>query len=153
MVELAIHGKPGFVCSRVELDRGGPSYTMDTVRELQKEPADAQAQWFFLIGSDAAGQLPEWNRIEALLERVQFSVVARPGQAAALSVPFSEKLKSVTVDTDPISSSEIRERIQAGQPIDEWVPPAVEQYIREKGLYRKGGAGQVWNCNYFFCLF
>ncbi|PIQ82181.1 MAG: nicotinate (nicotinamide) nucleotide adenylyltransferase [Candidatus Omnitrophica bacterium CG11_big_fil_rev_8_21_14_0_20_64_10] len=139
MVKRAIAGTPAFRVSRIELDRGGPSYSVDTVYQLKSLYDAPGTQWYFLLGSDAAEELSVWKRIETLLEQVRFAVIQRPG-IPKKKLPFSDKLLSVPVRTEPISASEIRRRVKEGESIEALVPAPVAAYIREKGLYR-GGVG------------
>ena len=134
MVELAIAGRPGFRLSRVELDRPAPSYTIDTVRQLQAGRPDPKTEWFFLAGSDTARELPGWKEIEELRKRVQFVTIPRPGGGG--KGDSAKGVLEVAVTTLEVSSSQVRERIRRGEPIGDWVPEPVERFIREKGLYR-----------------
>ena len=132
MVELAIEGNPAFRLSRVELERPAPSYTIDTVRTLERQ--HPEHRWFFLIGADTAQELPSWREIDSLRRLVQFVAIPRPGIPAAPSrVGAVRWIQSQSV---PVSSSEVRQRIQRGEGIDTWVPQPVARYIHDKGLYR-----------------
>jgi nicotinate-nucleotide adenylyltransferase len=132
LVEAAIQGDPGFSISRVELDRPGPSYSIDTVRQLQAEQPGGE--WFFLIGSDAAAALSTWKEIEPLREKVEFVVVPRPGTVS--TGPLPRGVWAIEVETKPISASQIRQRIQAGESIQGWVPEGVRKLIERKELYK-----------------
>lgn len=136
MLELAIAGEPRFAVERCELQRQGPSYTLDTVRELQA--AQPGAQWFLVIGQDQYHNLPTWHGFEDLLQRVTLAVAQRPGGGAgdvdarvraAAQVPLA-------LPALQISASDIRARVAAGLDIAALVPPAVALYIRQQGLYR-----------------
>lgn len=131
MVELAIGDHPKFRLCRVELDRPAPSYTIDTVKALQKE--NPGAEWFFLIGSDTARELPTWRQIDELMKRIQFVAIPRPGPAAGA---LPEGVREIPVQTADISSSAVREKIRRGESVQPWLPQPVWDYIREKGLYR-----------------
>ena len=133
MVELAIQNQPAFRISRIELDRPPPSYTIDTVRQLQADPAYRGAIWYFLIGSDAAQELSTWREIKLLMTLVQFVAIPRPGR---LPAPLLPGVLSINVETLEISASEIRGRVKHGQSIEGLVPEAVRRYIEERGLYR-----------------
>ncbi len=133
MVELAIQGNPSFHLSRVELDRSAPYYTVDTVELLKKQAKDLKGEWFLLVGSDDAKELPTWHQYQKLLGEVQCVVVPRPGYATA---PLLKGMKQIQVDTLKISSSEIRQRIREGHAIRGLVPESVQRYIEKKGLYR-----------------
>lgn len=134
MVELAIQGNPAFRLCRADLDRPAPSYTVDTLRMLQRLRLDPRLEWFFLVGSDTARQLPTWREIEELMKRVRFVTVARPGEAGL--IPLPEGVQEIPVETVEISSSEVRERIRLGRPMEDWVPERVMDYIQKRGLYR-----------------
>jgi nicotinate-nucleotide adenylyltransferase len=137
MAELAVAGHALFAVSDLELRRSGPSYTIDTVRQLK---ANGESQVHWLIGADAVMQLPGWREPEALLHEVTFVVMDRPGTAVEFSrlPPAYRRLEShrVTVPQLDISSSEIRRRVQAGLSIDFLTPPAVVEFIGQRGLYR-----------------
>ena len=131
MVELAIGGMPQFQLSRIELDRAGPSYTVETLRQLRREQHGVA--WHWLIGSDMLPELPSWRQIDEALTLATFVVVPRPS-APIVSLPaWLTRLDVPTVDA---SSSDIRQRIRAGQPIEHLVPEAVHRYILEHRLYR-----------------
>lgn len=134
MVGLALQGHPRFELSRVELDRPPPSYTIETVRRLRKQFPEKDNEWFFLVGSDTARELPSWREIAALRRMVRFVAVPRPGDPlVAYPAPGVVRLP---VTTAPVSSSLIRQRVRQGLEIHRWVPEGVARYIREKGLYR-----------------
>lgn len=134
MVERAIAGHPGFYLSKVELDRAGPSYAIDTVRSLQAAFQGQAVEWYFLIGSDALEMLPCWKESQELMRRVQFAVVPRPG--SGLPDPLPEGVVALGLKTPPICASQIRRRVHTGQSLRGFVPDAVAAYIQEKGLYR-----------------
>ncbi len=134
MVELAIQEIGSFRLCRIELDRAGPSYTLDTVRQLQAQVGFSGAEWFLLLGSDTARELKSWRQIDELLQKVQFVVIPRPGASAISDYPPG--VREIPVETPPISASEIRRRVQSGQPIEGLVPEPVRRYIQEHRLYR-----------------
>jgi nicotinate-nucleotide adenylyltransferase len=125
MTRLATAGEPMFSVSRIELDRPGPSYTVDTLRALQGD------ELFFICGADAIRDLPNWREWEQLPKLARFVAVARPGVTGP-PVPYATYIRIPGVD---VSSSEIRERVAAGLPITGLVAPAVEAYIHEHRLY------------------
>ena len=140
MLQLAIAGEPRFVIERCELDRAGPSYTLDTVRELQdREPG---AHWFLVIGADQYRNLHTWHGFEQLLQRVALAVAQRPGSEADDVDPRVRAARCLPLALTPlqVSASDIRARVAAGREISALVPPAVALYIRQHGLYR-GTAG------------
>jgi nicotinate-nucleotide adenylyltransferase len=140
MVALAIGGEPRFVLDRREIDRAGPSYTLDTVRELDAEQPGGE--WFLLIGQDQYVGLPSWHGWRELLARVTLAVARRPGVDAA--VP--EALRGVAhrhvgLPMMDISATEIRARAARGEGIENLVPPAVARYIAQHQLYQKEPTG------------
>lgn len=139
MVRLAIDGEPRFVLDRIELDRAGPSYTLDTVRALQAR--ESGAEWVLLIGADQYAGLHTWQDWRELLARVTLAVANRPGPHPP---PHAEVLRHphrvVPLAMLDISSTEIRARVARGLPIDDLVPPAVARYIDRHTLYREGNA-------------
>jgi nicotinate-nucleotide adenylyltransferase len=139
MCSLAIQGEAKFEVSKIELDRGGPSYTVDTLRELGRlQPGD---QRFLILGWDAARLFSTWHEPAKVREMTSIVVVARPGSGA----PREEDLVPVGLDgrdvtlclrpTPDISASEIRRAVVAGQLITGKVPAAVERYIASHRLY------------------
>jgi nicotinate-nucleotide adenylyltransferase len=130
MLELAVANMPGFGIERLELDRPGPSYTVDTLLALRaREP---ETELTLLLGADAAAELGAWHRAEELPGLARIVVFARAGasvpaaglSSAAIEVPALE-----------ISATEIRRRVRAGQPIRYWVPDAVAEYVARHRLY------------------
>lgn len=141
MVRLAIADEPRFVLDRIELERDGPSYTLDTVRALQA--AHPGVSWFLLIGADQYANLHSWHGWQELLTRVVLAVAARPGVAG---LPQAEVLahqevlarahRVLPLPPMDLSATELRSRITLGQPITHLVPPAVASYIDQQALYR-----------------
>ena len=137
MVRLAIDGERGFVLDRTELRRRGPSFTLDTVRELQAAPGAAGSEWVLILGQDQYTGLHTWRDWRELLGLVTLAVARRPDAPAEASVDVAA-FAHLTIEapmTD-ISSSDIRARVAAGLPIDGLVPAAVAGYIETHGLYR-----------------
>lgn len=135
MVRLAIAGEPRFVLDRIEIERAGPSYTLDTVRELQA--AMPGHSWFLLIGQDQYAGLHTWNGWQELLQRVTLAVANRPGVAPAVHPEVLRfPHRSVPLAMLDISSTDIRARCAAGQDISQLVPPEVARYIDQTRLYR-----------------
>jgi len=137
MVRLAIAGEPRFVLDRIELERAGPSITLDTVRALQA--AEPDIEWVLLIGGDQYANLHTWHGWEELLARVPLAVAHRPGlhppvSAAVLRHPH----RVVPLPMLDISSTDIRQRVAQGLGVDDLVPPDVARYIEQHGLYREG---------------
>ena len=134
MVELAIAGEPRFALERCELQRPGPSYTLDTVRELQaREPGN---EWFLVLGQDQYARLATWHGWRELLGRVTLAVAARDGVAPAPSAEVAavaHRMLPLTLPPMAHSSSALRE--PAGASLAAMVPPAVARYIGRHHLY------------------
>ena len=133
MTELAIEGDARFRASRIDIDRGGPTYMVDTLTQLRSEIAGAEL--FCILGSDAIAGMHTWNRAEELAGLAAFVGVPRPGHD--LNQPT---LKGVTVDflSVPhieISSTDVRRRISDNQPIRYLVPDSVADYISTHNLF------------------
>jgi len=137
MCRLAVAGNPGFEIDDRELHRSGPSYTIQTARQLH-EAGWSEIRW--LIGADMLNFLPNWHEPDSLLREIEFIVMARPGfQFNWDSLPANYQLlrdKIVEVPQIDISSTEIRRRVGKGLPIDFLCPPAVCRYIRDHRLYQ-----------------
>lgn len=140
MVELAIAADPRFTLSRVDVERPGPSYTVDTLTLLRAEWGPETA-FFFLIGSDSLVELPTWRQPRRIIELCELAVLPRPGVRVDLprleaQLPgLGDRLHRLTMPLLEISSHALRERVRAGRPITYLTPPPVEAYIREQGLY------------------
>ena len=133
MVELAVAGCADFAASRLELDRPGKSYTVETLRLLHQ--LHPRAELFFIIGEDNIGQLDEWHDLEGILAQCTVVVGARPGERAGDDPNLSARLRFIDTPLIELSSTEIRSRRAAGLPIRFMVPEAVEAHILAKGLY------------------
>lgn len=130
MVELAIAGDPRFALERVELERPGPSYTIDTLRTLRaREP---EAEFALLVGADAASELPTWREgadIPCLARVVAFSRAGAPAPAG------THVWRTVAVPAIDISATAVRDRVRTGRSVRYWVPEAVAGYIAAERLY------------------
>jgi nicotinate-nucleotide adenylyltransferase len=141
MVRLAIAGNPGLSVSRIDIDRPGRCYTVDTIRLLQ-DAWGAKAEIYFLIGADSLAELPTWYRPERLFRLCRVVAVGRPGYRADLDelnrwFPGAiSVIRMFSVPEVDVSSTEIRQRVREGRSIDGLVPPSVERYIYEHHLYR-----------------
>lgn len=131
MLRRAVQGEPRFVVEESEIRRPGPSYTIDTLRELTgREPG---RPFILLLGADAAQLLPRWRENEEVVRLARVAVFARPGHPlpegawvhAAVPAPLME-----------ISATDLRRRVAAGRPIRYYVPDAVASYVAERGLYK-----------------
>ena len=136
---LATAPDPSFSVSRIEIDRGGLSYTLETLRELNAFYRDS-AELFFITGADAVAEILSWKDPEAVLAEACFIAATRPGYdlADVKAGLFGDRVKVMEIPLLSISSTDIRKRIAEGRPIRDLVPPEVEQFIRERGLYRAG---------------
>lgn len=129
MVELAIEGVEGLKASAFEIERGGVSYTYDSMKALtDQEPL---VHFFFIIGGDMIDVLPNWYRIDDLVKLVQFIGVNRPGYKGLSKYPV-ELVETPQVD---LSSSLLRQRFKEGKAVQLLIPKSVEVYIRQEGLY------------------
>jgi nicotinate-nucleotide adenylyltransferase len=138
MTRLAVAGDPLYEVDDLELRRGGPSYTVDTVRQLKSTRAWDEVNW--LIGADQVAALPRWRDPDALLREVNLVIMARPGWSFdwhTLPPPF-RTLQDHVVEAPrlDISATDIRDRVRAGQPIEHLVPRVVADYILAHNLYR-----------------
>lgn len=146
MLNLAIGGNPAVVAWDAELQRGGVSYTVDTLQALRDERPDDEL--FFLMGADSLFDVPNWRKPEKICELATLAVVNRPGSkpvdfqilsgvtsAARIQTFEQNQLEMPLVD---ISSSDIRARVAGGRTIRYQTPRAVEQYIATAGLYQDG---------------
>ena len=144
MLRLAIAERPEFELSLVEIERGGVSYTVETLRQLRSERPDAE--FFFLMGADSLNDFPAWREPGEICELATPLVVRRAGMAelnfdSLTSLVSTAKLAEirqleVEMPATPISSSEIRRLIAEGGEWRSLVPPGVADYIEEQGLYR-----------------
>ena len=131
MVRAAVQGEPGVEASDLEIRRGGPSYTVDTLLDLRREEPDAEV--FLLLGSDAAAGLDTWRRVDELPALCTIVVVERPG--ASTELPDGFDVRHVTVPRLEVSSTELRERAANGRSLRYLVPDGVISLIREGDLY------------------
>lgn len=158
MLTLALGDEPGLSVDLRELRRDGPSYTIDTLRELREE-IGRDAPLALLVGADSFLALPTWRSWQALFDYAHFVVAERPGNGIAADLPeqlaraaigrWAASLGELRSDAagkillleqplQPESASDIRRRIAAGEPWRDQVPPAVAGYIDDRGLYGQG---------------
>jgi nicotinate-nucleotide adenylyltransferase len=133
MVRAAIKDLPGMAASRIEIDRGGPSYTVDTLRAIERRYPGARL--FLIIGYDSLLDLPKWRDPAGILARAGLLVVPRPGLATEVPAQFEGRYDLLPFRETPVSSTDIRERILAGRPFEDLVPAAAARLIRERGIY------------------
>lgn len=133
LVEAAVAGDEHLVADARELARPGPTYTADTLAELAAE--DPGAELFFLLGEDAAGELPAWERIDEAFALATFVVVTRPGKHAPAPEALPGPVVHLEVPQLEVSSTELRERFASGDATRYLVPDAVDRLVRELGLY------------------
>ncbi len=133
MVCAAVRGRPGMEASRIELDRPGKSYTIDTLREFQQLYPGAEL--FLILGMDSLIDLPKWKDPHGILECAHILAVPRPDLRQEPAPEMAGKYTILDFCTNPVSSTEIRERIAAGAPWQHLVPPSVSEVIIARGLY------------------
>lgn len=131
MVELACAADPRFIASRLE-DRPGKSYSIDTIERVKAGLAPGD-RLYFLIGADAFAEIGTWYRAKDVLAAVEFIVVSRPGYG--YPVPPGARVHRLETLALPVSSSEVREKLERGEPCHE-LPPEVLRYVADNGLYR-----------------
>ncbi len=136
MVEAAVAGVDGLEASRIELDRGGPTYTADTLEQLTAEDPDREL--FLVVGSDVAADLGTWDRPDVVARLATLAVVGRGSGGTDLGLSSMWRVEQVEIPRLEISSSDIRDRCAAGRPIDFLVPQPVITRIRALGLYAGG---------------
>lgn len=132
MVTNAIAGLDQLLVSSVDIEREGPSYSIDTIDDLAEQYPDVEFE--FIIGSDVLTGLPTWHRYEELVSRVVFVVAERPG--TPLEYPPEVQVAAITVPLLDVSSTDIRERVAQGRSIAFLVPDPVGEYVHNTGLYR-----------------
>jgi nicotinate-nucleotide adenylyltransferase len=151
MCELAVAGVEGVAVSALEIERGGPSYTVDTLKAIHASDPDAELT--FIVGADTALTLASWRQPQELLELARLAVAARAGSPRehVLETVAAIARQSGGSGQDPVaaveflemgpievSSSMVRERLAGGEPVDGLLAPAVADYIEQRGLYRTG---------------
>jgi nicotinate-nucleotide adenylyltransferase len=141
MAALAIRDHEELYVSPLELERGGVSYSVDTLEELHRQFAAAEFDW--IIGDDNLNDLDRWKDPERLFRLTRFVVLTRTEAAEAAEAARKPALANARIvfasnDTVPVSSTEIRSRVRTGKPIDDFVDPLVSRYIHHYGLYQEG---------------
>lgn len=138
MTVIATASNPRFSVSRADIDRGGQTYTVDTLRDLHDTYPDSEL--FFITGADALQQILSWRRVDELFDFAHFVGVTRPGYQLDSGHLPPGVVTLVEIPALAISSSDCRERVAAGSPIWYLTPDGVVQYISKRGLYREKDA-------------
>ncbi len=136
LVEMAVADNPYFAVSRIEVDRPGPSYTIDTVTALRAERPSAD--WWLIVGSDTLAEIPTWHRYTDLLPLVRLAAAARPGTSLDVPIalqPWLGRIEFFSAPALDISASMIRERIADGRSLRYLVPDRVRAFLATHRLY------------------
>jgi nicotinate-nucleotide adenylyltransferase len=134
MTVIATAANPRFTVSRVDIDRVGPTYTIDTLRDLRAQRPDAEL--FFISGADAIAQILDWKDVTELWSLAHFVAVSRPGHPLTISGLPESDVSLLEVPALAISSTDCRDRVGRGYPVWYLVPDGVVQYIAKHHLYR-----------------
>lgn len=142
MVRLMVASDLGFEVSTIEVEREGPSYTVDTLADLHRQHGPG-LELYFILGEDAIHDLTQWKEPARILSLAWLAVAGRPGDEGwpgadleAIVPGLSERIVPLAMPTIDISSTGLRERARAGLSLRHLVPQTVEEYIRRHGLYR-----------------
>jgi nicotinate-nucleotide adenylyltransferase len=136
MTVIATASNPRFTVSRVDIDRPGPTYTIDTLRDLRAERPGAEL--FFITGADALAQILSWKDADELFELAHFIGVTRPGYPLSESGLPADRVTLEEVPAMAISSTDCRARVERAEPVWYLVPDGVVQYINKYRLYAAG---------------
>jgi nicotinate-nucleotide adenylyltransferase len=136
MTVIATASNPRFQVSRVDIDRGGPTYTVDTLRDLHAVYGP-KVQLYFITGADALERILSWKDLDQMFQLAHFIGVTRPGFELSDAHLPADTVSLVQVPAMAISSTDCRERVRRGKPIWYLVPDGVVQYIAKRGLYRQ----------------
>lgn len=134
MTVIATASNPRFTVSRVDIDREGFTYTIDTLRDLKRQRPDAEL--FFISGADAVAQILSWRDHDELWDLAHFVAVSRPGHVLSTDGLPTEGVSQFEIPALAISSTDCRQRVQSGRPVWYLVPDGVVQYIAKHHLYR-----------------
>jgi nicotinate-nucleotide adenylyltransferase len=135
MTVIATASNPRFSVSRLDIDRPGPTYTIDTLRDLRAERGD-DADYFFITGADALSRMLSWQDVDELFTLAHFVGCTRPGHRLSGDGLPMDKVSLVEIPALAISSTGCRQRVADGQPIWYLVPDGIVQYIAKRKLYR-----------------
>jgi nicotinate-nucleotide adenylyltransferase len=138
MTVIATASNPRFSVSRVDINRGGPTYTIDTLRDLRAERGD-DVDFFFITGADALAQIFSWRDADELTKEAHFVGCTRPGHTLTDPGLPDGAVSLVEIPALAISSTACRARVRAGRPVWYLVPDGVVQYISKRSLYRDDG--------------
>lgn len=133
MARAGVQGVDGVEVSALEVERGGPTYTVDTLEHLRSGAVEVTPELVLVIGADVAHELDTWHRVDDIKAMVELAVVTRPG-AEVPELP-GWRVASVEIPSLSISSTDIRSRVADGRPIEGLVPLAVVREIADRGLY------------------
>ncbi|MUN38954.1 nicotinate-nucleotide adenylyltransferase [Actinomadura litoris] len=139
MTVIATASNPRFSVSRIDIDRPGPTYTVDTLRDM-RDLQGPDAELFFITGADALEKMLTWHDTAELVELAHFVGVTRPGHRLADPGLPNGRVSLMEVPALSISSTECRDRVGSGEPIWYLVPDGIVQYINKRGLYRATAA-------------
>ena len=134
MTVIATAANPDFTVSRVDIDRAGATYTIDTLRDIRR--MHPEADLFFITGADAIAQIVEWKDVAELWELAHFVAVSRPGHSLSIRGLPESGVSSLEIPALAISSTDCRARVGRGHPVWYLVPDGVVQYISKHHLYR-----------------
>lgn len=135
MTVIATASNPKFTVSRVDIDRPGVTYTIDTLRDIRRQ--HPQAELFFITGADAVTEIMQWKDAESMWSLAHFVAVTRPGYSSQEGVRLAEgRVDTLEIPALAISSTDVRRRAQRHEPVWYLVPDGVVQYIGKHGLYR-----------------
>lgn len=140
MTLLATASNPDFSCSRLELERPGPSYTIDTLRAVRQMYPELEAL-YFITGADAVLEILTWHEYDKLAQECRFIAVTRPGfvlerLAEIADKAFLDRVSFLPIPALEISSTDLRRRVRDGRSLKYLTPEPVEAYLRQQGLYR-----------------
>ena len=138
MTVIATASNPRFSVSRVDIDRPGPTYTIDTLRDL-RTLCGPDAEFFFITGADALEQMMTWQDTDELFKLAHFVGCTRPGHHLSGAGLPDGRVSLIEIPALAISSTDCRERVEAGEPIWYLVPDGIVQYISKRTLYRRRG--------------
>jgi nicotinate-nucleotide adenylyltransferase len=140
MVRIAFDGRASVEVSDTEVERDGPTYTVDTLEELTRG-GEPSAHYLLILGMDSARGIPRWHRYEQLVDMCELLIVGRPGERGPLDLAPGHPARQAKYSEGPlveVSATDVRRRLANGQDVSGMVPQGVAAYIREHGLYGSG---------------